>query len=711
MRSPAELPRALPRAKRPYRLFATLVTILSLCMSLAISMPAHAQVICASAFSYVSGNELFKRTDCGANVQSVLAGIDGEATLSPDEQFVATWQNTYQGQANVKPVDGSAAINLGVGNSLTWSPDSSWLALSNNNDPGVATLEVVSRDGKSRQVILTQSNGADFGAAWSPDGNKIATIHRDNESNLYSLYVQDRSGANRRELFVAPNDVQLVDRPAWTPDGNFLVFTQAPPSGGTTLHVVGFSGGATAKLSTVPGHAWSPTIARNWSLGYINDVGGPHMVVQAINNVAGALQLPYINSFSRPEFRAEGAVTAPPPNWPPTGVGVPPPPVNQGAQVVSVASTITATTPRWRLDLSIGLRNVACPAKVKLTLGTWTKTIAACGENGTAPATLKYHWKVFDKSHSLAPKSAVPITAFVVGSKAPQFGNGATLSIPDAPVWGGLGDSYSSGHHQDRDNITCVPEPPPVLGPCRPDSLFENDVPFSWVARAVNKLNKNVPAEWRYRALIVAQSGATTRDMFEQGQIDKVVNAVNARGQSWSVISFTGGANDLDFVGVLRSFYSAHPTGFLKPWGVKNWASCPDTQTLHNRLVKARSDIRIRLQQIIDQGRAASSSVRFIDMMYPYVLKAGNTCQADRQIPNPNDLSKSLTWHGAGSVIDQLNGIHLELNGPDIYRVDLRAKFGANPLPKTQLTRYYGYPHPTSHGQEQMATAAMSALP
>jgi Tol biopolymer transport system component len=297
---------------------------LGLAVGLIPATTANAQVTCIPSFSYTSGPHLYEKTNCGADTKLVSANVGGTPTLSPDEQFVAVWHSYYQGHVSVKAADGSTTVDLGIGGSPAWSPDSFWLALPTGVNDTTRTLDVVGRDGSGRRSILTQNTGADYNPAWSPDGTKIATIHRDDASGLESLYVQDSTGANRRLLAEAPR----ADAPAWTPDGNYLVFTQWPWAGAeslTGLYVVALSGGNAVKLSTIStGQPRAPTIARDWSLGYMTNNFPFNLlfVVQTINDPTGAFQYSY-DDINSAEFRPQGTVTAPPPNWPPAGVGAP----------------------------------------------------------------------------------------------------------------------------------------------------------------------------------------------------------------------------------------------------------------------------------------------------------------------------------------------------------------------------------------------------
>ncbi len=393
----------------------------------------------------------------------------------------------------------------------------------------------------------------------------------------------------------------------------------------------------------------------------------------------------------------------------------PPPPPADGKQhgkVTGVNWTVGNTTPLYHLDVTVDLSGVSCPATLIIAAGNWEKRPQICAAGGTAPSQYRFQWKVFDSIHRLPPSGNVSITARIAKSDAPVYGGAPTkLKVPPAPRWIGVGDSFSSGHHQDVDNRSCAPIEWPLVGSCSPKSYAANDPNFSWVTRAASKLNVGVPNEWRYRTLLVAQSGASTRQMFEQGQIDVMVRTIRANAGSWNIVSLTGGANNIDFLNTLREFYEEHPSGDPKPWAVTNWSDCPDTQALYNRLLAQRGTITADLAQIVATVREASSSTRFVDMLYPYVLPTSNVCSQDRQVPtNPSNPSQMGTWHGAQSVIDELDRLHQILAGPDVIKVDLRVAFGNRPLQRLQQTRYFGYPHPNDAGQTKMASIAVTAL-
>jgi hypothetical protein len=309
-----------PSSRLRYLLAAPLVA-LSLGSGLAPAVTAQAAVACVPDFSNVAGVNLDETTSCGSTTTEVAANVGGFATLSPNDQFVARWDNTYHGHAYVQAVDGSGTVDLGEGISPAWAPDNSRVALTTTDYQGTTTLDVVGRDGGGHQTILTETDGSDSYPAWSPDGTKIATVHYDTTSFRYSVYAQDATGGNRRMLTEAPTDATISGAPTWAPDGNSVVYTMMPSMGQFGLYVVSLDGGNAVQVPTLAGgQAWGATFARNWALGYISDIGGPHFVVQNAADPTGAFQFPYVNSFSMPEFRPRGTDTPPPATWPPRGV-------------------------------------------------------------------------------------------------------------------------------------------------------------------------------------------------------------------------------------------------------------------------------------------------------------------------------------------------------------------------------------------------------
>ncbi|MBI3463872.1 MAG: PD40 domain-containing protein [Planctomycetes bacterium] len=106
-----------------------------------------------------------------------------------------------------------------------WSPDGQQLLFSGMLENGSIQLFVANADGKGAEQI-TNGDGTNSWAAWSPDGRYIAYIHYDKPPDPARGYALDPAGGRlmlidltsdtRRQ--VAPGDMRCFGcRPAWRP--------------------------------------------------------------------------------------------------------------------------------------------------------------------------------------------------------------------------------------------------------------------------------------------------------------------------------------------------------------------------------------------------------------------------------------------------------------------------------------------------------------
>jgi hypothetical protein len=245
--------------------------------------------------------------------------------------------------------------------------------------------------------------------------------------------------------------------------------------------------------------------------------------------------------------------------------------------------------------------------------------------------------------------------------------------------------------------------------------VTENDPAFSWVGRAVQEFNGGIPSQWRIKMSLAAKSGAKAVDFgnsaFTPGtnnwaslgtQAAQVASALYGRRDSWNVVSVDGGANDADFSSTLAQFYFGDPLA-VPPWGVTTLTPathCPDTDSVYGNAVANRSDIRDALQGIADMAEAKSPSTHVLSVGYPYVLNNTNDCHND-----------DGGWKGEASVISELNSNATSVNGSNVQYLSLASLFGSTPVSSgyIQLTRYYGYPHPSdgpTSGVDEIGDAA-----
>jgi hypothetical protein len=309
---------------------------------------------------------------------------------------------------------------------------------------------------------------------------------------------------------------------------------------------------------------------------------------------------------------------------------------------------------------------------------------------------------------------------------ANAWGTPLKVHTPKTPIWVGVGDSYSSGHHQDTNEPYCpnaadAPLYPgnPVCGINGAPHVLPNDPTFSWVTRAVAAYNSDsslhIPAAWRMSARVIAVSGMATSSFgpsgttpgttawASSGQAGQLSVLLYASTSSWNVMSFSGGANDTPWADMLKNWYINHFTASYAPWSVPDGdtSNCPDTEAIYQSLLSTDpisgqtfdNIIRANLGGLVTVANRASSGVRIINAGYPYVVNSDSPCSA-------NWTSNGSLHHGVVAVIDRLNADHTAITGPNVKYLDLSGLFGSfNPLPYIQQTSLYGYPHANASGQ------------
>ncbi len=94
---------------------------------------------------------------------------------------------------------------------LDWSPDSARIAYVTNN-----RIKVIGRDGSGSRRVRTGLRGTLSSPSWSLDGERIAFANRPWPHGPFSVYVVDSDGANRALL------AREAAAPAWSPDGTTI---------------------------------------------------------------------------------------------------------------------------------------------------------------------------------------------------------------------------------------------------------------------------------------------------------------------------------------------------------------------------------------------------------------------------------------------------------------------------------------------------------
>jgi Glycine rich protein len=407
-------------------------------------------------------------------------------------------------------------------------------------------------------------------------------------------------------------------------------------------------------------------------------------------------------AFSTTSLTGNGALTI--------SATSPAPPSGGSAPAVSAitADAIDSTTPLYEIPLTLALTGGSCPSSVSVQLGSLPPVSdPVCAAGGSVPVTTQVLLRPWSGTQVLLPGSSVTASSGTAS---------VSLSLPPAPVWVGVGDSYSSGHHQDRSHWLCIDQTPRCGVPGS-----GNDPGFAWETRATGQVNSalKVPDSWHMIWNVPARSGAATSS-FEANQVGSMENALGQHAGSWNVVSVSGGADDgkYTFATAVQDWYElAIASGNIRTgvWLASSTnIGCPDENDVYRTARSQRSDIGRNLASVLAQAAQKSPGTRLLDLYYPYILKSGDGC-----------AKGSLgVKHGATATINMLDAAHddvpkvlkeMDASAGPVIQLDLRDPatiFGSakNPLSLMQRIAYFGYPHPTATGQQDIADMAVAAL-
>ena len=157
-------------------------------------------------------------------------------------------------------VDGSNVVTIagepGAEFDAAWSPDGEWVVYRDstrgiNNDDEIFTARA---DGSDRRNI-TNNPANDWGPDWSPDGSTIA-FNSDRDGRLAG-FLMNPDGSNVRRI----DEDMWFEYPSWSPDGTQIAFESAQGNS-YDIFVLDLASGEITRLTDAPGNdswpAWSP---------------------------------------------------------------------------------------------------------------------------------------------------------------------------------------------------------------------------------------------------------------------------------------------------------------------------------------------------------------------------------------------------------------------------------------------------------------------
>jgi hypothetical protein len=697
--------------------------------------------------------EIVHRASSGGTVTSLsTTGPDSDASpdVSPDGariafigyRPVADNPSVSAWTLMVMNSDGSAQapLTMHVNTPYTtdsapaWSPDGQQIAYIYQSSNSTY-VHVVNADGTGSDTPLTSAasgGGTEVNVSWSPSGNRLVYDSTNSSTSNQQLYIMDADGSNKHLL--AGSDSGYGDSaPTWSPDGNRVYFTSTQGSGIWYYSSSnGFASGSVSRTqlssSGPAGANISPKVkvsADGNTLVYSTQDGSLCNEIYTISASGGS---PTQVTDTDCDYHNIDP-TFVPASWPPT------PPSNSTVAVSAPSPSDAPYTRQITVGLSAtGVQRFEYGWSTSSSTAPNTSYLQTTTDLTNKKGTLNY-LGAYSGSGTTWNGGTQPnqnwylwVRSVQTGGTPNSWGTPLLVHTPKQPVWVGVGDSYSSGHHQTADEPSCAEEAPEPFT-CEPSSFTGNDASFSWVTRASDKFNtdQHVPAVWQIQPTVIAASGKPTSDFgngtynanastwARSGQSGRMSLQLYSRYTSWNVVSMTGGANDTPWRDVMRQWYIDNFDNGRVPWNVSSVVYCPDTESVWQSLDSTlTSAITSNLQGIVAVGTAASPGVRVLNVNYPYVVdygtqSTGNPCYSDWSI-------NGTGYHGVKSVIDVLNSAHTSVTGSNVKNVNINTAFSTTAAVSNgyiQETRIYGYPHPSggsTGGQAKIADTAVTVL-
>ena len=179
----------------------------------------------------------------GSNMVQLTSGPDWDnsPSWSPDGNQIVFGRAFTDGGSQIVTidVDGSNETPLTARSteesSPSWSPDGANIGYVT----GQGQLALMAPDGSNRREIVANHAHARGGMSWSPDSSQIAYTRDLGECTGIVLINAD--GTDERRISYLPGD---SSQPAWSPDGELLLFANTIVRGWSQIYIVSVHGGS-----------------------------------------------------------------------------------------------------------------------------------------------------------------------------------------------------------------------------------------------------------------------------------------------------------------------------------------------------------------------------------------------------------------------------------------------------------------------------------
>lgn len=178
----------------------------------------------------VGNYEIHRMRADGSGVQRLTyhSATDSGPCWSPDKSRIA-FESNRNGNSDVfvMNADGSGLRQLTYSSAddgePSWSPDGSQLVFVSKRT-GRYELWLMDSNGGNQRQLTTGATA--FDPAWSPLDNRIAFSNANATYGWLELWLINSDGTGQRLFYRTPSNYHDVHKPAWSPDGRFLVYIE-----------------------------------------------------------------------------------------------------------------------------------------------------------------------------------------------------------------------------------------------------------------------------------------------------------------------------------------------------------------------------------------------------------------------------------------------------------------------------------------------------